>query len=285
MQPQHPHSRLRGILPAAAVFGLSVAVGFTVLFALLDMAEGGRAVGLAAFAAVGVGSCIELAKDAIILVDQLSKQRPPPPDGLRDGLLEGVDKIYASRVEAQSDIAQALLQQANLGVGTLITCAVAGRDMLQFGGWQYQGESLFSVLSHELHQPGNAVDWDIILLDPDSPEAERRADYERTGQTLAEITLSVEMCRGQFANLSPRIRCWLYSMRPFVFAVVTPEVAFEQRLLSAPLDTPFYGRYGDLTPVFRYRAGSRYYRQLRAELINFRDKDCKRLVQPPPSHQ
>ncbi|MCJ7510887.1 MAG: hypothetical protein MUP14_08390 [Dehalococcoidia bacterium] len=275
MKPQRPNARLGSVWQGVALFGVSVAVGFTVLFATLDMPEGGRAVGLAVSAAVGVASCIKLIGDALSRAIELLKRQPTPPAGPPDGPPDGVDRVYATRVEAQSDIAEALVQQANLGVGTLITCAVAGRDMLQFGGWQYQGESLFSVLSHELHQPGNAVDWDIILLDPDSPEAERRADYERTGQTLAEITLSVEMCRGQFANLSPRIRCWLYSMRPFVFAVVTPEVAFEQRLLSAPLDTPFYGRYGDLTPVFRYRAGSRYYRQLRAELINFRDKDCK----------
>jgi hypothetical protein len=271
MNPQHPRSRLRAVLPAAAVFGLSVAVGFTVLFALLDMAEGGRAVGLAAFAAVGVASCIELISAAASALIRLVVERPSPPDSLPGG----IDKVYENRVEAQSDIAEALVQQVDSGAGALIMCAVAGRNILQFGGWSYKGVSLLSVLNGKLHGPENGVQWDIMLLDPNSPEADRRKLYEETSRTVAEIQDSIQTCQDQFALLGDRVRCWLYQKRPFVFAVVTEDVAFEQRLLSAPQSIPFRGRYGDLTPVFRYRVGSRYYRQLRAELVNFRDSDCR----------
>jgi len=265
------HILAEAVPGTAAVFGLSVAVGFTVLFALLDMPEGGRAVGLAASAAVGVGSCIQLARGAIVLVSEVTMRQATTADRLP----KDVDWVYASRVEAQSDIAEALVQQADSGAGALIMCAVAGRDILQFGGWSYKGASLFSVLNGKLHGRENAVQWDIMLLDPESAEADRRERYEETGRTVAEIQDSIQTCQTQFARLRGRVRCWLYPNRPFVFAVVTEDVAFEQRLLSAPRSLPFRGRYGDLTPVLRYRVGSRYYLQLRAELVNFRDSDCR----------
>jgi hypothetical protein len=267
-----PQVQIGFLLRNAAVFGLPAAVGFIVLFALLEMAEGIRAVGLAAFAAVGVVSGIKLIGDSVSAAAESMLMRSLRPT---DELPDGMDNVYAIRVEAQSAIAEALVQQVDSGTGAIITCGVAGRDFLHFGGSQYEGASLLSVLNDKLHEPENAVEWDIMLLDPDSPEAERRADYEGTTETLAESRISIENYRANFAGLGDRIRCWLYLHRPFVFAVITEDVAFEQRLLSAPQSIPFRGRYGDLTPVFRYRVGSRYYRQLRAELVNFRDSDCR----------
>jgi len=258
--------RLGYLLQVTAVLGLSASGGLTVLFALVDIAEGARAAGLAVFTAVGLASSVELAREAIKALTRPPPPPPPPPP-------EGVH-IYERRADAQRDIADALARQARLGAGLIITCGVSLREILHFGRWQHDGVSLLHVLSDELHKHNNIVTWDMLLLDPDSLEGDRRMIYEGTGQTTADIRTSVANYDQQFGALSKRIRLSLYCIRPFVFAVITQEVAFEQRYLSAPPHVPYFGCYGDLRPVLRFPAGSRRYEELLAELIDFRDKDC-----------
>lgn len=259
MNPQNPDSRLRGILPAAAVLGLSIAVGFTVLFALLDMAEGGRAVGLAAFAAVAVGSCIELARDAIILVDRLSRERPTPgalPGDVAEALrrlpvlgqaheadVYGIYMRYTSEEKGEEEIRAALESQLTSRGGDFRVMGVAAPCLFL----DPQGRSKF-----EHHMPNSNANVRAILVDNKSGWANVRAGLERGHQTILEIETAfgyLDWMQGQWGN---RVEYKKTDIALPAFVVITEAWAFVEPYPIVKVTGPMGGR----TPMLKLRSGS-----------------------------
>lgn len=251
------------VLRGAAALGLPLAVGAIVLFVLLEMAEGVRAVGLAAFAAVGVASSIELMSGALSTATELLKRPPLPGEAPRElaqalrvlpilGQAEAADVygIYrrcTSAQEGEREIWTALEAQLRSGVGEFRVIGVAAPSLFGPGP---------TLRLFEEYMPRSDVKVRAILADDKSQWARVRAGLEQGHTTMQDIPAGFAYLEWMRAQWGQRVEYRATDIALPAFVVITDEWAFVEPYPIAEVRGPLDGR----TPLLKLRSGTEVYK-------------------------
>jgi hypothetical protein len=252
----HPAALVTKAAPIASVAGAASFFYFSV--------TGGGHPQLAFSAAVVVTSLPATLAQAVGIIGEIVKRRTP--HGIESLRELGCDRLYRGRSEAMTDIAQALLDQVERKNGRFYLLGVADRDFLHFRYRLKDGSYLLNHLIAGLNDDESRTKGAFIILDYECEEATRWAAFEQGPQTLAELNLSHDSYVEFFAK-NPRIQLGLYRLRPWIFALVTDEIAFVQRYPAAPPTDWPGGCFGDLLHLERYPAQTDGYRLIKDEIV------------------
>lgn len=259
----------------AAFAVIPPSVGFLVFFA--TRGEPARTVGLSISAAMLAAGFLLLLAAAVMIVAQaiIERRARDTVKGCAELAAKlRVTQLYCRRADATQDIENALLEQAKKRRGRIVMCGVCLRDFFQDAyNHRFAGEFV-QLLSSE------TTDVQVVaaLLDPDCPEARRRAQIERRQWTIEDIRRTLDVFESQLWTKDRRAAVALYQLRPPIFAVLTENEAFVQRYVGAPPRQPELWRpgecYGDFAPLIRYDRESQDYAVVEAELLDMMASDC-----------
>ena len=237
---------------------LTCSVGGFVFFAVLDMAEAARAVGLAAWAAAAIASGVELARRAAIAFlefwKRLFESRGEPTCDIRLCIVsqaeasgvQGVYTRFTPQGEGEREIWAALEKQLKKRTGQFRVLGVAGPCLFQ---------DLHAVNLFNYHMPSSDTTVRAILLDRKCAWADVRDRLEQSHLTRNAIGTSLKHLDYMKSQWGRRVEYQTTDIPLPAFVVITDEWAFVEPYPIVEVN----GQIGGRTPLLKLEVDSTGY--------------------------